>query len=117
MVVGNDTQYYAVCPFPLDGIILTTGQLTVTGDLVDDGAIVLCADSSLDATNLTITGQGTLQGQATSTLEISGSLLGDATNVADFDQPGTILMDGDGTEDSPQLFELMELDQGYGLAG
>jgi hypothetical protein len=66
---------------------------------------------------VTIDGQGTLQGQSTSTVDIGGSLLGNTTNVANFDQPGTVLLDGKGTASSPHRLELMETDQGNVTAG
>ncbi|MGO8745927.1 MAG: Ig-like domain repeat protein, partial [Thermoguttaceae bacterium] len=91
--------------------------------VIDDGTIKLDGNATLDfnftspSDSLTIDGQGTLQGTATDTLEISGSLLGNTTNGAGFTQPGTLVFDGSGTANAPQLLELMELDQGNVPAG
>jgi hypothetical protein len=94
---------------------LSIGGASVT----DNGAIEIgrMATVNFSAPTVTIHGQGTLQGQSTSTVKISGSLLGNTTNVADFHQPGTFILDGNGTVSSPQKLELMELGQGNVTAG
>ena len=98
-----------------------TGQtLTIGGaSVTDNGIIKIDGTATLDFSvpTVTINGQGTLQGQSTSTVDISGSLLGNTTNVAGFSQTGTVLLDGNGTASSPQLLELMETDQGNVAAG
>jgi hypothetical protein len=89
-------------------------KLTVTsGNLVvaNGGLLKLEGNAVADLSSLTIDGQGSLQGQSASTLEIRGSLLGNTTNVSSFEQPGRVILDGDGTKTSPQLLEVMEQDQ------
>ena len=62
---------------------------------------------------LTINGQGGLSISSNPTLEISGSLLGNTTNVAGFDASGTVVFDsGNGTSKPPQLLEAMSQDLG-----
>jgi hypothetical protein len=98
-----------------------TGQtLTIGGaSVIDNGTIEIGGTATVDfsAPTVTIDGKGTLQGQSTSTVDISGSLLGNTTNVAGFSQPGTVLLDGNGTAIAPQRLELMEQDQGDVPAG
>jgi hypothetical protein len=116
---GTGASAYALTNEASGTIDVGAGQeLTVGGaPLIDDGLIELADNAVANLASLTINGQGTLQGQSTSTLQIRGSLLGDTTNVATFKQPGTVILDGDGTASAPQLLELMEPDQGNVAAG
>ena len=97
-----------------EGTISVSGaNFTISGAPFSfSGANVAINQGTDYSTNtVTINGQGSLQGDATLTLEIGGSLLGNTTNMAAFSEPGTVIFDGNGTVSSPQLLELMEPDQ------
>ena len=118
---GTGASAYTLTNEANSTINVGTGQtLTVGGaSVANNGAIEIGATATADFSvpTVTINGKGTLQGAATSTLEIGGSLLGNTTSVAAFSEPGTVILDGNGTASSPQLLELMEPDQGDVAAG
>jgi hypothetical protein len=118
---GTGTSAYTLTNEAKSTIDVGTGQtLTIGGaSVTDDGVIEIGGTATVDFSvpTVTIDGQGTLQGQSTSTVDIGGSLLGNTTNVAGFSPPGTVLLDGQGTASSPQRLELMETDQGNVTAG
>lgn len=86
---------------------------------MNNGLVKIQSNATVDfsAPIVRIDGKGAVQGQATSTVHVRGSLLGNTTNLADFNMPGTIVFDGNGTEDAPQLLELFEQDVGNVAAG
>jgi hypothetical protein len=94
--------------------------LTIGGaSVANNGLIKMGGNATVDfaAPTVRIDGQGALQGQSTSTVHVRGSLLGNTTNAAGFDQPGIVILDGNGTALSPQLLELMQQDQANAAAG
>ncbi len=93
-----------------------------TGTVLDQGAMDLGSASGNATVNvqggLTINGQGALSVSSSSTVEASGNLLGDTTNAAGFDPLGTVVLDsGGGTNNPPQLVEVMSQDLGNVAAG
>ncbi len=98
----------------------SSGNSTInTGTVVDQGALNIAGTPTFRINgSLSITGQGGLSGGASSTLYVSGSILGNTTNVAGFSPPGTVVLNGSGTSSSsPQLLEAMSADFGNGLSG
>ena len=96
-----------------DGQTLNVGG----NELEDYGLIELDGTATMQVTTVSIDRQGYLDGANTSTLQISGSLLGNTTSVTAFVQPGTVLFDGSGTPQNPQQLEVMEIDQSNVLSG
>jgi hypothetical protein len=95
-------------------------SLTLGGPSVNDlGAIKIEGNGVLDFASawVTINGQGYLQGTSAGTLHVRGALMGNTTNVTQYTPPGTVLLDGLGTAAYPQLFEVLEKDQGNVAAG
>jgi hypothetical protein len=95
---------------------LTIGGSTTTSQ---DNASIKLSNAVLDlaAGTARFDGSSYLNADAASTVHVRGSLLGNTTNVAGFDQPGTIIFDGHGTAAAPQKLELIEQDQGNVAAG
>ncbi len=94
-----------------------TGTSTInTGTVVDQGSVSVGNDQSSVTANisggLTVSGNGALFVGPGSTLNVSGALLGDTTNAGGFNVLGTVVLDGDGTSDSPQEMEVMSQDLG-----
>ncbi len=95
--------------------VATDQTLTVGGTaLVNQGAIQLQGNAVVDlaVASVKIAGQGSLQGEPEGTLHVRGSLLGNTQNIASHSPPGTVWLDGAGTEAEPQLLEVMQVDQG-----
>lgn len=103
--------------FVNEGLTLTVGGATVTNE--DYAGIDLADDATLDFAAAVVRFDGTsyLSASATSTVHVRGSFLGNTTNEEDFAMPGTFLLDGSGTEASPQQLELMQEDLGNVAAG
>ena len=89
------------------------GNYPLGGSLVSAGNALVAISGGL-----TINGQGGLSVSSTSTLEISGDLLGNTTNASAFNPVGTVeLTSGSGTSNPPQLLEAMSEDLGDTAAG
>ena len=73
---------------------------------VETGALNL-ADGSLSFDGLNV-----LVAEATTTIAVSGDLVGPTTNVDEFKPLGTVLLDGSGTASAPQHLEVMSQDLG-----
>lgn len=58
-----------------------------------------------------------LSTSASSTLDVSGNLLGNTANAAGWSVAGTVAFDGAGTAGSPQLLEAMSQDLGNVATG
>ena len=88
------------------GRTLTIGGASVT----DNGLIKLEDNAVVDfaVPTVRIDGQGTLQGQSTSTIHVRGSLLGNAANASQYAPQSEIRFDGEGTAASPQCWEVDE---------
>lgn len=117
VVVGENADIYADCPFPLYDTELTDGSLAITGTTTVAGAVVVSSDSSLDVASLAVNGSGFLATDSTAQVHVRGSFLGNTTNLAQFSQSGVLWLDGQGTPDAPQLLELTQSDQGNVAAG
>jgi RHS repeat-associated protein len=109
-----------------------TGVLTVSNFILKSGnAVVKQQDAlSLSVSNFTVeAGTLSLQQAGTitisnllaslpsSTISISGNLLGDTRNADQYGPQGSILLNGSGTAISPQLLEAMGRDFGANAAG
>jgi hypothetical protein len=97
-------------------IDVAAGQtLTVGGTaVVNQGVIRLQGNAVVDfaVPVVTIDEQGTVQGEPAGTMHVRGSLLGNTQNVASHTLPGTVWLDGAGTDAVPQLLEVMQADRG-----
>ena len=96
-----------------------SGTTTInTGTVLDQGTSSVQGSAAVEINGgLTINGQGALSTSANSTLDVSGSLLGNTTNAAGWSVAGTVAFDGTGTASSPQLLEAMSEDMGNVTAG
>jgi len=97
-----------------------SGTTTInTGALLDHGTLSVQSNAILNIQGgLTINGQGGLSIAPTSTVTVSGNLLGNTTDSAAFSPQGTVILDSAaGTTNPPQLFEAMSQDLGNVAAG
>ncbi len=96
-----------------------SGTTTInTGTVLDQGTLNVDGTATVNISGgLTINGQGALSSSSGTTLDVTGSLLGDTTNVAGFNPQGSVVLDGNDTSSSPQLLEAMSEDLGNVTAG
>src|SRR5271157_2598176 len=92
---------------------IQTGTFLVQGNLSIQNNATLSIQGGL-----TLNGQGGLSSASASTLQVSGNVLGNTTNAAGFNPLGTVVLDGgNGTNNPPQLLEVMSQDLGNVAAG
>ena len=102
------------------GALSTNGGsgLTVGGSISNQGMLWAGNDGGISISgDLTIDGLGILAGQALGSIEVYGNLLGDTRNADLYLPQADVLLDGQGTEATPQLLEVMSRDAGLDSGG
>jgi RHS repeat-associated protein len=120
-------QDVAVTTGPADTFTLLSDQTYVssgaqqikTGTLLDQGGISVLNYASMQVTgSLDVGGAGAVSVAAGGTLEISGDLLGNTTNVDDFSPLGNVVFDSSSASvANPQHLEAMSAELGASQAG
>jgi len=92
-----------------------SGTTTInTGTVLDEGTLSVQSNAILNIKGgLTINGQGGLSAGTSTSVDVSGNLLGNTTNAAAFNPQGTVILDSaQGSTNPPQLLEAMSQDLG-----
>ncbi len=109
-----------------EGIVIGVGGSLSVEDAIDFQGTRLINYGSLEAAqegtidlglSLEINGSSRIASAPSGTIEVGEHLLGDSRNADLFDPNGIVVLDGNGTADSPQFLEVMGRDFGEALDG
>ncbi|MHB9065961.1 MAG: RHS repeat-associated core domain-containing protein [Pirellulaceae bacterium] len=87
------------------------------GTLINEGTLQAVGGTLVWSGSVAINGTNRLDSSITGTIKIAGNLLGGVQNPVLYTPKGTLVLNGSGTSDDPQLLEVMGRDLGLDLDG